>query len=147
MKKGYLTKGAGSVLLGAAFILAASFTESALDGLLWGLGGGALVPGLVMIVRYFYWSAPKNADRFRELQERNEIEQRDELNEKLRDKAGRIAYLAGLSVICVSEAVFAILGKTGIIKDYRIIISYLFCLLVLQILTGMAAFRLLRKKY
>lgn len=147
MKKGYLTEGMGFALLGAASILAALITESAADGLLWGFGGGALVPGLIMIIRYFYWSSPENESRFRELQDRREIEQKDELNEKLRDRSGRIAYLAGLMIICVSEVVFAVLGKMGFIKDYRIFISYLFGLLVLQVLIGMAAFRLLRKRY
>lgn len=147
MKKGYLLRGMVPVLLGAAFIAAAVFTESPVDGLLWGLGGAGLAPGLVMIIRYFYWSSPGNERRFKEMQERNDIERRDELNEKLRDKSGRIAYLAGLLILCVSEVVFTVLGKTGVIADYRIFVSYLFGLLVLQILIGMAAFHLLRKKY
>ena len=147
MKKGYLIRGMVPVLLGAAFIAAAVFTESPVDGLLWGLGGAGLAPGLVMIIRYFYWSSPGNESRFKEMQERNDIERRDELNEKLRDKSGRIAYLAGLLILCVSEVVFTVLGKTGVIADHRIFVSYLFGLLVLQILIGMAAFHLLRKKY
>ena len=147
MKKGYLIRGMVPVLLGAAFIAAAVYTESPVDGLLWGLGGAGLAPGLVMILRYFYWSAPGNESRFKEMQERNDIERRDELNEKLRDKSGRIAYLAGLLILCVSEVVFTVLGKTGVIADHRIFVSYLFGLLVLQILIGMAAFHLLRKKY
>lgn len=147
MKKGYLIEGIGVALLGTAFLLAALLTDTGADGLLWGFGGGALAPGLIMILRYFYWSAPKNADRFREMQERSDIEQQDELNEKLRDKSGRIAYLAGLLNICVLEAAFAVLGKMGIISDHRIFVGSLFGLLVLQILIGMAAFHLLRKRY
>ena len=147
MKKGYLIRGMVPALLGAAFIAAAVFTESPVENLLWGLGGAGLAPGLVMIVRYFYWSSPGNERRFKEMQERSDIERRDELNEKLRDKSGRIAYLAGLLILCVSEVVFTVLGKTGVIADHRIFVSYLFGLLVLQILIGMAAFHLLRKKY
>lgn len=147
MKKGDLIKGIGLTLLGTAFIIAALYTESTLDGLLWGLGGGALAPGLVMIIRYLYWSAPGNESRGREIREMREIETGDELNEKLRDKSGRIAYLAGLLILCISELIFTFLGKAGIITDYRIFISYIFGLLVLQILIGMAAFHLLRKKY
>ena len=147
MRKRDLNWGIGAALLGTAFIAAAVFTENPLESLLWGLGGGALAPGLIMIVRYFYWSSPGNESRFKEMQERNDIERRDELNEKLRDKSGRIAYLAGLLILCVSEVVFTVLGKTGVIADHRIFVSYLFGLLVLQILIGMAAFHLLRKKY
>jgi hypothetical protein len=147
MKKGFLMEGTGLALLGAAFILAALLTDSALESLLWGFGGAALAPGLVMTVRYLYWSAPGKESRFRELQERKDIERGDELNEKLRDKSGRIAYLAGLLILVVSEVVFAVLGKMGLVKDYRIFVPYLFGLLVMQILIGMAAFHLLKRQY
>ena len=40
MEKNYLNRGIICVLVGICFILAAVFTESALDGLLWGLAGG-----------------------------------------------------------------------------------------------------------
>ena len=99
MGNSYLNRGIICVLVGICFILAAVFTESALDGLLWGLAGGALGPGIGMIIMHFYWSLPQNAERFKEKQEQKEIEVHDELNEKLRDKSGRIAYLIGLSVI------------------------------------------------
>lgn len=147
MRKRDLNWGIGAALLGTAFIAAAVFTENPLESLIWGLGGGALAPGLIMIVRYFYWSAQKNESRFQELQEKRDIEMRDELNEKLRDKSGRIAYLAGLLILCLFELAFTLLGKMGLVPGYKIFISCLFGLLVLQILIGMAAFHLLRKKY
>ncbi len=135
MDKSYLNRGIICVLVGICFILAAVFTESALDGLLWGLAGGALGPGIGMIIMHFYWSSPQN------------IEVHDELNEKLRDKSGRIAYLIGLSVICVSVVVFAILGKMGVITDYKIVVLYLYGLMVFQIAAGVAANWYLRQKY
>ena len=100
MGNSYLNRGIICVLVGICFILAAVFTESALDGLLWGLAGGALGPGIGMIIMHFYWSSPQNIERYKEKQEQKNIEVHDELNEKLRDKSGRIAYLIGLSVIC-----------------------------------------------
>ena len=96
---------------------------------------------------HFYWSSPQNAERFKEKQEQKEIEVHDELNEKLRDKSGRIAYLIGLSVICVSVVVFAILGKMGVITDYKIVVLYLYGLMVFQIAAGVAANWYLRQKY
>ena len=98
MGNSYLNRGIICVLVGICFILAAVFTESALDGLLWGLAGGALGPGIGMIIMHFYWSSPQNIERYKEKQEQKNIEVHDELNEKLRDKSGRIAYLIGLSV-------------------------------------------------
>ena len=71
----------------------------------------------------------------------------DELNEKLRDKSGRIAYLIGLLIICISEVVFSILGNAGIISNHKVIVLYLFVLLLVQIVIGKVAYRQLRKKY
>lgn len=147
MKKDYLNKGIILVLIGICFILAAVFTESAIDGLLWGFAGGTLGPGIGRIIQYFYWSAPQNEERYREIREQKEINVHDELNEKLRDKSGRIAYLTGLYIICISEVVFSILGKMGIITDYKVIVFYLFGLLVFQIIVGKVAYRQLRNKY
>ena len=100
-----------------------------------------------MIIMHFYWSSPQNAERFKEKQEQKNIELHDELNEKLRDKSGRIAYLIGLLVICVSEVVFAMLGKMGVITDHKIIVLYLYGLFIFQIAAGIAAYQYLRKKY
>ena len=147
MKKSYLNKGIVIVLAGFCFLLAAVLTESVLDGLLWGFAGGALGPGIGMIIKYFYWSSPQNAERYKEIQEREDINLHDELNEKLRDKSGRIAYLTGLLIICISEVVFSILGKMGVITDHKIFVMYLFGLFVFQIVIGYAAYHQLRKRY
>ena len=147
MKKSYLNRGIICVLAGICFVLAAVFTESVFDGLLWGFAGGVLGPGIGMIVQYFYWSDPKNQVRYQEMQEQADINLHDELNEKLRDKSGRIAYLIGLLIICISEVAFSILGKAGVISDHKVIVMYLFGLLLIQIVIGNVAYRQLRKKY
>ena len=59
MGNSYLNRGIICVLVGICFILAAVFTESALDGLLWGLAGGALGPGIGMIIMHKISSATK----------------------------------------------------------------------------------------
>ena len=147
MKKNYLNKGIILVIIGICFILAAVFTESAIDGLLWGFAGGTLGPGIGRIIQYFYWSAPQNEERYREKREQEDINLHDELNEKLRDKSGRIAYLTGLYIICISEVVFAILGKMGILTDHKVIVFYLFGLFVFQIVIGIVVYRRLSMKY
>jgi positive regulator of sigma E activity len=147
MKKSYLNRGIICVLAGLCFLLAAVFTESVFDGLLWGFAGGALGPGIGWIIQHFYWSAPKNQERYREIQEQEDINLHDELNEKLRDKSGRIAYNIGLLIICISEVVFSILGKTGVITDYKIIVLYLFSLFIFQIVIGFVVYHQLRRKY
>ena len=81
------------------------------------------------------------------MQEQADINLHDELNEKLRDKSGRIAYLIGLLIICISEVAFSILGKAGVISDHKVIVMYLFGLLLIQIVIGNVAYRQLRIKY
>ena len=81
------------------------------------------------------------------MQEQADINLHDELNEKLCDKSGRIAYLIGLLIICISEVAFSILGKAGVISDHKVIVMYLFGLLLIQIVIGNVAYRQLRKKY
>lgn len=147
MKKSYLIEGIVSVLAGIAFILVGIFTESKLDGLFWGFGGGALGPGLGMIIKYCYWSSPKNEERYREIREQKDIEDHDELNIRLRDRSGRIAYLIGLLILCVSEVVFSILGKMGVITNHKIIVLYLVGLMIVEIVIGNAVFYQLKKKY
>ena len=147
MKKSYLNRGIICVLAGLCFLLAAVFTESVFDGLLWGVAGGALGPGIGWIIQHFYWSHPKNRERYQEIQEQEYINRHDELNEKLRDKSGRIAYLTGLYIICISEVAFSILGKMGVITDHKIIVLYLFGLFVVQIVIGNVVYHQLRKKY
>ena len=147
MKRNYLNKGVILLLVGICLVLIAAFSETAVDGLFWGFAGGALGPGIVSIIQHFYWSAPNNQERYREMQEQADINLHDELNEKLRDKAGRIAYLIGLLIICISEVVFSVLGKAGIISDHKVTVLYLFGLLLIQIVIGNVAYRQLRKKY
>ena len=145
MKQSYLNRGIVCVLVGICFVLAAVLTESAFDGLLWGFAGGALGPGIGMIISHFYWSAPKNQERYQEILEQKDINVHDELNEKLRDRSGRIAYNTGLIIICISVVVFSILGKAGIITDHKIIVLYLFGLFIFQIAVGSAVYSRLRK--
>ena len=59
----------------------------------------------------------------------------------------RIAYNIGLLIICISEIVFSILGKTGVITDHKIIVLYLFSLFVFQIVIGKVVYHQLRRKY
>ena len=81
------------------------------------------------------------------MQEQEDINLHDELNEQLRDKSGGIAYNIGLLIICISEIVFSILGKTGVIKDHKIIVMYLFGFFVFQIVIGIVVYHRLRKMY
>ncbi len=147
MKKSNLMAGIAYVLAGAALIFLAVRWEGRLSSLFWGFGGACLGPGLVMTGQYFYWSAPKNQERYQEKLENEKIRSRDELLEKLRDRSGRLAYLLGLLVASVEIVVIGVLGKLEVVENARLIVLLLGGYWVFQCLSGILIFQYLRKKY
>lgn len=147
MKKSNWLVGIAYLLVGAACLAAALLTETKLDGVLFGLAGAGIGPGLVMIYKYFYWSAAKNRQRYQEKLENERIERHDELKEKLRDRAGRYAYVCGLMVISLSMLVFTVLDSLEAVESARLVIFYLAGLLAFQIVSGIVIFNRLLKKY
>lgn len=147
MKKGYLIESMMFLFGGAVLLSVALLTDSVLDSLLFGFASGAICIGIVSIIKYFYWSAPKNRERYQEKIANEKIEMQDELNVKLRDKSGRYAYSLGLLVISISIVIFSILGKLGLVDNSRTMVLFLGGYLVFQIAAGMVIFKLLLKKY
>lgn len=96
---------------------------------------------------YFYWSSPKNKERYEERLENERIEQHDELKTKIRDRAGRYTYSLGLLVVCFSILVFGILGALEVIDNARMIVLYLGGYLLFQVIAGIVIFNKLMKKY
>ena len=147
MKKSNLVAGITYVFFGAACLLAALCLETKLEGILWGFAGAGIVPGIGMIVQYFYWSAPKNRERYLERLELVQIESNDELNVKVRNLAGRYAYVSGLMIVCASILFFGILGTLEIIENARLIVLYLSAYLLIEIAVYIAVFHRMMKKY
>ena len=147
MKKSNLTAGILYVLFGVTCLIVALLIETKLEGILWGFAGGGIVPGIIMICQYFYWSSPKNKERYAERLENERIEQHDELKTKIRDKSGRYTYSLGLLVICFSMMIFGILGALEVIDNARIIVIYLGGYLLFQFITGIVIFNHIMKKY
>lgn len=147
MKKNNLLVGILSVLGGIIFLYAALVTDTVLDSLLIGFAAGAVSSGVVMIFRYFYWSAPKNKERYEEKIANEKIELQDELKIKLRDRSGRYAYVIGVLTVSISIVIFSVLGKLELIAGSRLIVLYLGGYLVFQIVTGIVIFKQLLKKY
>ena len=147
MKKSMLWTGLTYVVAGTILLAVSWSCETRVESLLFGFGFACLAPGLVAIGRYFYWSTPKNRDRYRERIERETIELHDELNVKLRDKSGRYAYLAGLAVLSLSIVVFSLLDAWEVIAGGRLMVLYLGGYFLFQILIGLVFFRRLKRKY
>ncbi len=147
MKKQYLIKGLVAALVGLGFILAAFLTEGPLEGLLWGFGGGILVPGLGMLLRYLYWRSPSRAALWEERELKEEIIQHDELYVRLREKSGHIAYLVGVLTLSLSLVLVTFLGKLGYMEGYLSALICLWILLLVQILAGVLAMVWVKKRY
>lgn len=75
------------------------------------------------------------------------IEMHDELKEKLRDRAGRYAYLIGLLLLSGTMVVIEILDSLKIISEGSLIILVLGGLLIFQVVAGTVIFKHLLKKY
>ena len=147
MKKSNLITGILYVLFGVACLIVALLIETKLEGILWGFAGAGIFPGIMMICKYFYWSSPKNKERYEERLENERIEQHDELKTKIRDRAGRYTYSLGLLVICFSILVFGILGALEVIDNTGMIVLYLSGYLLFQVIVGIVIFNKLMKKY
>ena len=147
MKKSNFITGILYVLFGAACLVAALLIETKLEGILWGFAGAGILPGMMMICKYFYWSSPKNRERYEERLENERIEQHDELKTKIRDRAGRYTYSLGLLVICFSILIFGILGALEVIDHARMIVLYLGGYLLFQIIASIVIFNQLMKAY
>lgn len=146
MKKSQLIIGIIYTLLGLAILLAAIFTDTKI-GILYGIGGALTGPGLAMMGKYFYWSRPKNRQRYEERLENERIEMNDELKQKLRDRSGRYAYMLGLVTVSLSLFVIGILESLGLIGDSLPLVWYLSAYLIFQIIAGIVIFNRLLKKY
>lgn len=132
---------------GLVFLFLAINTNTVFTSLFWGFCGAFLSIGLGRIIRSIYWSDPKRSQRHQKLEELKQIEQHDELKEMLRNQSGRIAYLMGLFVLCISIVVFAFLGQAGLLMDAKVFVLYLGGYLLFQIVAGIIVFYYLLKKY
>lgn len=139
--------GIGYLLAGILCLVIALCTETPLGSLLFGFAGAGIVPGGLMICKYFYWSAPKNKERYEEILTQENIDLHDELYVHLRDKAGHYAYILGIYVISISLIVFSVLGKLGMVGNARTIVLFLSGYLAVQIIAGIVIMKQLMKKY
>lgn len=147
MKKSDLYSGLGYLALGLALWLWAARIPGEAAGLLWGFGGACFGPGLMLVGKYFYWSAPKRRDEYAARLEEERIALGDELQTQLRDKSGRHAYNFGLLVLAVALPLLAALDALGIIGDSRPLVLFLAAYLLLQLVAGWVFFARLSKKY
>lgn len=147
MKKNNLIVGLIYILIGVTCLVLTLFLDININGLLFWFAGAGIIPGLIMVVQYFYWNLSKNKNRYVERLENQNIELLDERKQKLRDKSGRYAYILGLAVIGLSIVIISILGPMELIPNFRFMVIFLYIYLVFQFIIGIIIFYYLNNKY
>ncbi len=147
MKRNRWLVAAAYLLVGAAVLAAALMTETKLDGILFGLAGAGLGPGLLLLGQCLYRCKPERARAYEEQQELERIDRQDEFKEMLRGKAARYLHTFNLLFTCFAMLVFTVLGELELVEGSRTVILYLGGFLALQAVASVVIYHRLLKKY
>jgi len=148
MKKSTLLSGIIALVIGIAALMAAIHqTDNNISGILFGLTGCGLGLGIGTIINYTYWSTGKNRKRYEELLERKKIEVNDELNQKIRDKAGRITESIGLAIIISLIITLTLFEALGFMASGYLTVVILSFYLLIRLVIYAVVFNSVRKEY
>ncbi len=148
MKKSTLLSGIIALVIGIAALMAAIHqTDNNISGILFGLTGCGLGLGIGTIINYTYWSTGKNRKRYEELLERKNIEVNDELNQKIRDKAGRITESIGLAIIISLIITLTLFEALGFMASGYLTVVILSFYLLIRLVIYAVVFNSVRKEY
>lgn len=148
MKKSTLLSGIIALVIGIAALMAAIHqTDNNISGILFGLTGCGLGLGIGTIINYTYWSTGKNRKRYEELLERKNNEVNDELNQKIRDKAGRITESIGLAIIISLIITLTLFEALGFMASGYLTVVILSFYLLIRLVIYAVVFNSVRKEY
>ena len=147
MEKKYLYLAIVFVLIGFLLIMIALFADVKMEGIIAGFGGGLLGPGIVRILRYRHWNKPEHREEYQKRMEMEQINLHDELNVKLRDRAGKYAYWLNLIVTCAGILVLTALDDLEILTVDTWIFKCLAGYLTFQAFSYFLIFYKLQDKY
>ncbi|SCJ47159.1 Uncharacterised protein [uncultured Clostridium sp.] len=141
MKKNTLYIGLCYLTVGICAILFGLFGPSiGNDGIIGGIAGAGIVPGIYMIYKYFYWSKPENKPKYEEKLKKERINLKDERKIMLREKSGRITYIILFYILAVLIPLFAIMNID------RIVVITLGIIWIFMYVCGIVVFRILDKR-
>lgn len=147
MKKTLLYTGIVYFAIGSICLALAMMYEFRIEGLLWGFAGAGVLPGVLMVWKYFHWSRPERREEYERLLQIEKIEMHDERKVMLRDKSGRIAYSIMVGIYCGLMALFALFTVMGWWTPFaRYVVIGLGILLVIQYICGIVVFQYLSKR-
>lgn len=141
MKKSTLYTGMAYIGVGMLCLALAIWTETRLDGLLWGLAGAGVAPGIRMIWMYRHWTRPEHQAEYAQRQQAQRIAQKDERLAMLRDRSGRAAYQLMIGLHCVLMLIFSVCSMLGWWMPFaRSAVLLLAALLIVQVATWWVVF-------
>ena len=136
MRKSNFITGIVHLLAGIVCLLTALIFETKLDDMLSWFSGYCIMFGGLTLHRYLYWNSPRNEKLKQEILERETIDAEDELQIKIKDKAGRYTHTLGIYILCGAFILVGILGKLGILAGAPVILlcigGYLAVLLIAE---------------
>lgn len=144
--KNYLYLGIVYFFVGITFLVIELNFETKSDGMLYLFAFAGFLYGGLSLFKYFYWSRPKNKDKYYEKVEERNIEIDDERKTILRDKSGRYTYNIGLSVISAIIILLTIIHSFNNIANYNLMILILGGYGTSQYIIGVLIYNYLSKK-
>lgn len=146
MKKSMLYTGFVYFFVGIISLVIALTTAYPLEPLLWGITGAGIATGIHLLGKYYYWTKPEHKAEYDARLQNEAIQLKDERKVMLRDKSGRLAYIAMMLLQLILTFIFSILSML----DYFYPFSRYACigmsiLLIIQYIFGIVAYRRLSK--
>ena len=148
MKKSKLFLGITYLISGiVSLIFAIMSNNDSVSGLLSGLAGAGIVPGIALIWNYIYWSRPKNKEKYEEIMKKEKINLLDERNERIRDKSGRETNKIMFMILLILLIIFMGLRILEIFMPFsKQVIILLSGLMIFQIICEIVIYRKISKE-
>ena len=104
MKKNRLYTGLGFIIAGSIFLsLFIVMRDTERASLLAGFAGALIMPGIMEIYRYFYWTRPENKAIYEERMKNERINLHDERKVMLRGYTAQVMYKITILVIALLD--------------------------------------------
>lgn len=146
MKKSMLYTGFVYFFVGVISLIVALTTEYRLEALLWGITGAGIATGIRLIGKYYYWTKPEHKAEYDARLQNEAIQLKDERKVMLRDKSGRLAYIAVMLLQLILTFIFSILSMLDYFYPFsRYACIGLSILLIIHYVFGIVAYRRLSK--
>lgn len=146
MKKSMLYTGFVYFFVGIISLVIALTTAYPLEPLLWGITGAGIATGIRLLGKYYYWTKPEHKAEYDARLQNEAIQLKDERKVMLRDKSGRLAYIAMMLLQLILTFIFSILSMLDYFYPFsRYACIGLSILLIIQYVFGVVAYRRLSK--